>query len=73
MSGRKRQVGVSLDEDQINLLKSKADSEHLTVSAYVRRLILQAIRKELLTKEEHERMVHEKILEQNKKQGGGIF
>jgi hypothetical protein len=73
MAGRKRQVGVSLSDDEIAKLKAKAESEHLTMSAYVRRLLLQAIDRELLTREEHERQLHAKLLESIKKQGGGIF
>jgi hypothetical protein len=70
MSGRKRQVGVTLSDDQIAKLVMKAEAEGMSQSGFVRRIILLYLRGDLMTSEEHKRLLNDEMLKYEKQHGG---
>lgn len=70
MAGRKRQVGVTLSDDQIAKLVMKAEAEGMSQSGFVRRIILLYLRGDLMTSEEHKRLLNDEMLKYEKQHGG---
>ena len=72
MAGRKRQVGFTLDDAQIAKLLSRSDEEAMSISAFVRRILMKYLNGKLMTIEEHKRLLNDEMLSYERKHGGAF-